>query len=53
MARSLQMTLVGQGFIVMVVVVDLMKPAVGPKAFMTDEAFDIPPCEKITDIVRL
>jgi hypothetical protein len=46
------MNLVGQVFIVMVEVVALMKPVMGPEAFMTDRALDIPLCENINDIVR-
>jgi hypothetical protein len=41
------MTLVGQLFTVMVVVVALMQPAVGPEAFATNEALDLPLCVNI------
>jgi hypothetical protein len=47
------MTLVGQVFTVMVVVVALMQPVVGPEAFVTDGALDLPLCENINDTVRL
>jgi hypothetical protein len=41
------MTLVGQVFAIMVVVVALMQPAPSPEAFATDGALDLPLCEKI------
>jgi len=47
------MTIVGQVFIVMMVVVALMQPTSGPQAFATDEALDLQLCEKINDTVRL
>jgi hypothetical protein len=46
------MTLVGQVFIVTVVVVALMQLAASPEAFTTDEALDLPLCENINDTVR-
>jgi hypothetical protein len=47
------MTLVGQVFIVMVVVVALMKSTAGPESFTTSGALDLPLCEKINKTVRL
>jgi len=41
------MTLVSQVFVVTVVVVDLMQPATGPKAFTIDKDLDLPLSEKI------
>ena len=47
------MTIVGQVFVVTMVVLALMQPIAGPQAFTTDEALDLPLCEKINDTVRL
>jgi hypothetical protein len=52
-ARSPQMTLVGQVFTVTVAVVAPMKPVTGPEAFATDRAPDLPLCENINDTVRI
>jgi hypothetical protein len=47
------MTLVGQFFVVTVVMVALMQPTTGPESFMTDVSLDIPLFENINDTVRL
>jgi hypothetical protein len=51
-ARSPQMTLAGQVFALAVAVVAPLQPAVGPKAFATGGALDLPLCEKINDTLR-
>jgi hypothetical protein len=45
--RLLQMTLVGQVFVVTVAEVDSMEPMTGLEAFKTDGSIELPPCEMI------
>jgi hypothetical protein len=40
-------------FAVTVVTMAPMKLTIGPKAFATDGASDLPPCEKINNTIRL
>jgi hypothetical protein len=47
------MNLVGQVFIVMVVVVALMQSKTTLETFATDEYLDLPRCENINNIVSL
>jgi hypothetical protein len=52
-ARSLRITLAGQVFTIKVAVVAPIQPTIGPKAFMTDKALDLPLCENINDTIRI
>ena len=52
-ARSPQMTLAGQVLALEVAVVAPLQPAVGPKAFATNRALDIPLCEKINETLGI